>query len=176
MVLYTLWVEAISFSEWKMKTAMTLKVRNLVLLLMLTEINRTLLVKQCQYIVYMYSNMNFITVKLLSCLTLLLTILNRMSIWVIQTLALHVSSPSECRAVHNTGWTAEFSWSHIPCSAADWKSIHMWPTTQCPQNGERWCWGQTRLCYHNQRWNCENHYESISWSQVIEWFLNYKTR
>ena len=59
---------------------MTLKVRNLVLLLMLTEINRTLLVKQCQYIVYMYSNMNFITVKLLSCLTLLLTILNRMSI------------------------------------------------------------------------------------------------
>ena len=139
MILYTLWVEAISFSEWKMKTAMTLKVRNLVLLLMLTEINRTLLVKPCQYIVYMYSNMNLITVNLLSCLTLLLTILNRMSIWVTQTLALHVSSPSECRAVHNTGWTAEFSWSHIPCSAADWKSIHMWPTTQCPQNGERWC-------------------------------------
>ena len=53
-----------------MKTAVTLKVRNLVLLLMFTETNRTLLVKQCQYIVYMYSNMSFITVKLLNCLTI----------------------------------------------------------------------------------------------------------
>ena len=80
MILYTLWVEAISFSEGKMKTAVTLKVKNLVLLVMLNETNRTLLVKQCQYRVYMYSNMNFITVKLLNCLTVLLTILNRMSI------------------------------------------------------------------------------------------------
>lgn len=91
-----------------MKTAVTLIVENPVFLLMLIETNRTLLVKHCQYIVFMHSNMNMIIVNLLNCRTLILTIVNRASVSD-QNTALHVSSSSKCQALHNTGWPAEFS-------------------------------------------------------------------
>jgi hypothetical protein len=68
MILCTLWIEAISFSESKIKTTVTLNVTNLVLLVMFIETNRTSLAKQCHYTVSLHSNINVTAAKILSCL------------------------------------------------------------------------------------------------------------